>query len=374
MSISELRCFVVPLVTVALGALLSGCATPAPDSRAPDDSLATAVLKQTKHTAVVPAPAIDTTILGPVRLPPLADTIAQRLVFVPAMQEWFVAAARDKRIVVDVGRIDIDLKKDPVRLAAFAQAAESRSPLPKGSRLILRGPWGSEVASVTGFEASNGRILANVKVTPLLDSLAATLDPLVASAERVMAGRSDIGAGAGAGAGPAVIGGGGAGAAVVAGADGPAGAGLTTAPCDRTSDPAFRARLTSVAQTAELELRAGDQPNYPRLAAAVKARRSLAEGCFGVARGVVVVTLFAGDYEWVRERVLLVTDSSVKRVTVRDLRFRAHEVLLALDANGDGVDDIAARAWTPRGGGTTILTLTDGARFERLAAGFSYER
>ena len=88
----------------------------------------------------------------------------------------------------------------------------------------------------------------------------------------------------------------------------------------------------------------------------------------------MVVTLYAGDYEWVRERVLLVTDSTVKRMIVRDLRFRAHEVLQAFDANGDGVDDIAARAWTPRGGGTAILSLIDGARFERLAAGFAYER
>ena len=348
MSISELRRIVVSLVTVALGVPLSGCATPEPSSGAPADSAATAAATQPKDTAVAPAPAIDSMIPGAVQLPPLADTIAQRLVFVPAMEKWFVAAARDKRLVVDLGRIDIDLKEDPARLAAFARATESRSPVPKGSRFQLRGPWGSELISVTGFEARNGRILANVKVSPLVDSLAARLDPLVASAELVMEG------------GPTT------------GAEGAIGAAV--ARCDRTSDPAFRERLTNIAQTAETELRAGDKPNYPRLAAAVKARRSVAEGCFGAARGVVVVTLYAGDYEWVRERVLLVTDSTVKRMIVRDLRFRAHEVLQAFDANGDGVDDIAARAWTPRGGGTAILSLIDGARFERLAAGFAYER
>ena len=61
----------------------------------------------------------------------------------------------------------------------------------------------------------------------------------------------------------------------------------------------------------------------------------------------MIVTLYAGDYEWVRERVLLVGDGSLKKATVRDLRFRAHEALHALDADGDGVDDLAARAWTP---------------------------
>ncbi|HEX4932676.1 MAG TPA: hypothetical protein VFV33_05810, partial [Gemmatimonadaceae bacterium] len=97
-------------------------------------------------------------------------------------------------------------------------------------------------------------------------------------------------------------------------------------------------------------------------------------GCFGAARGVVIVTLYAGDYEWVRERVLLVGDARTVRASVRDLRFRAHEALHALDADGDGVDDLAARAWTPRGGGTVILRLAQESRFERLASGFAWER
>ncbi|MCC7322640.1 MAG: hypothetical protein IT358_02350 [Gemmatimonadaceae bacterium] len=274
-------------------------------------------------------------------LSPLADTVAQRLVFAPLVQDWFTAAARTKRLVVDLGRVDIDLKKDTARLVAFRAAAAARSPFAIGSRLRLRGPWGSDDATIAGFEAYNGRIVATLATSPLVDSLARDTDPLVASAQRV---RND---------------------------STPAGAA-----CDRAVDSAFVSRLTRLARATEDSLRASeDQPLYARLKASLKARRSVAAGCFGEARGVVIVTLYAGDYEWVRERVLLVGDGSVKKATVRDLRFRAHEALHALDADGDGVDDLATRAWTPRGGGTAILSFNPTtARFERLAQGFAWER
>lgn len=274
------------------------------------------------------------------KLAPLADTIAQRLVFVPLGQDWFTAAGRAKRLLVDLGRIDIDLKKDPARLAAFRAAAAARSPVPVGTRLRLRGAWGSEDATVSGYDAWNGRIAATLEVSPRVDSIARVTDPLVASAQRV---------------------------------DAPADSAPT--PCDRTPDPALKQRMAELARHTEDSLRASpDQPIYARLKASLKSRRSAAAGCFGDARGVVIVTLYAGDYEWVRERVMLVGDSTARPATVRDLRFRAHEALHALDADGDGVDDLAARAWTPRGGGTVILRLGEKARLERLASGFAWER
>lgn len=292
----------------------------------------------------VQLPAADTASHGPVAAPvalaPMADTIAQRLVFDPVMQKWFVAAARGKRLLIDLGRIDLELKKDSAHARAFRQAAESRSPIAIGTHFLVRGDWGSDDVTVKGFDVWNGRIVAHLAVPPRVDSLARRRDPLVASAERVTEGVS-----------------------------------ATDATCDRSSDSTLVPRLKALAQATLDTLMAGEQPIYVRLQRSVKSRTSFVAGCFGTARGIAIATLYAGDYEWVRERAYLVSDAGApKRLTIRDLRFRAHEVLQAVDADGDGVDDIAARAWTPRGGGTVVLTLRDGAKLERLAAGFSWER
>jgi hypothetical protein len=333
--LSSFRNILTVLAALALGG--TGCAPREGKPDAPDSTRIPTSGEPSDLPTVAPAETSATP--APVALPPLADTIAQRLVFPPVMQNWFTAAVRGKRLLVDLGRIDIDLKKDASRLAAFVHAAEARSPVPKGTRLRLRGPWGADDATLSGFDVHNGRIVGTLELDPRIDSLAASTDPLIASAERVATPAASV-----------------------------------TSTCDRTLGDTLRDRLTSLADSVERVMRAGDQPIYPRLQKALRARQSFVPGCFGEGRAIVIVTLWAGDYEWVRERVLLVGDAAVKPLTVRDLRFRGHEALQALDANDDGVDDLAARAWTPRGGGTVILTLVDGARLERLASGFAYER
>jgi len=64
----------------------------------------------------------------------------------------------------------------------------------------------------------------------------------------------------------------------------------------------------------------------------------------------------------------------VTALKVSDFRFRAHELLLAFDADGDGTDDLATRALTEHQGATTILLVDlKGKKAIRLSAGFAWE-
>ena len=100
-------------------------------------------------------------------------------------------------------------------------------------------------------------------------------------------------------------------------------------------------------------------------------------GCFGERQRVaLVVTVRTADNGWVQERVVLLDDAGrVTPVRANDLRFRAHELLYAFDADGDGVDDLAAKASTEAAGATVILRLDPKTkRLTRLAGGFAWGR
>jgi hypothetical protein len=135
-----------------------------------------------------------------------------------------------------------------------------------------------------------------------------------------------------------------------------------------------RARATAVRDSLERLLRAGDPPIYARLRNSLKTKRSMIAGCFPGGSAVIAVALYGGDFEWVREKVVLLTDvGAVKPLTVRDYRMRAHELLDAFDADDNGTDDVAARGFTNRAGAQVVLRFTEN-RLERIAAGFAWER
>ena len=59
---------------------------------------------------------------------------------------------------------------------------------------------------------------------------------------------------------------------------------------------------------------------------------------------------------------------------VFDLRLRAHDIVYAMDADGDGVDDVATRGVTERAGALSILRLARAQkRLQRLTSGFAWE-
>ena len=118
-------------------------------------------------------------------LTPLADTISQYLVFAPTVQTWFLAAKRGKRLLVDIGRVDTDVRHDHHRALAFAEAVDALTPVPKGSTLRLFGQWGQDTVAITGFGDWNGRIVATIAVSPHLDSLVRAAPAAFAAAERI---------------------------------------------------------------------------------------------------------------------------------------------------------------------------------------------
>ena len=71
----------------------------------------------------------------------------------------------------------------------------------------------------------------------------------------------------------------------------------------------------------------------------------------------------------------LVLLASLVPMRFTDLRFHAHDPLYVFDADGDGVDDLAARGLGDRSGGLTIMRLDLAARrFVRLVSGFAWEQ
>jgi hypothetical protein len=283
----------------------------------------------------------------PRAIPPLADTIAEKLVFPPVTQGWFLAAARGKRMLIDIGRVDTEVRRDPARLAAYKLAVEARTPFPTGTRFRLRGPWGADDATIAGFDTWNGRIVATVETSPRVDSLAAAVEPLPATAQLVDS----------------------------------ASEAMTDTACVRGPlSPVLEARVKSVRDSLELLLRTTERPPYERLMKSLKSRSTSAPGCFPRGRVVVVATLWAGEYEWVRELVALLDDAgAVTPLRLRDYRFRGHEAIYALDGDGDGVDDLATRGYGPYLGGMSVLRIVDGRtpkeprRLERMATGFAWE-
>jgi hypothetical protein len=274
-------------------------------------------------------------------LGPAADSVRRYLVFVPLLDRWFVGAAPNGRLGVDLGRVDLDLRRSAHLLAAFREAAAARSPVPLGSRLLVRTPERAFYATIASFEEWQGRIVGLLQPSFGFDRLPS--DSVVASVER--ARQED------------------------------------TSPRERDTSPTdscqrdvgdeMEERAGGVADSLLALLRSRRPAN--RSPSTLVARKSYVLGCFTGGRAIVAASLAARDYSWYREQVVLIgEDGRVRELLVHDFRFRVHELLIAFDADGDGSDDVAARAWTEREGGTVVLRLAAG-QLERLAAGFSWE-
>jgi hypothetical protein len=266
--------------------------------------------------------------------------MARTLVFFVTGRPWLTAAVREHRLLVDIGRVDARVRT-PAQRRTFQEAVEAESPVLVGDRLRLHGPWGSNVATVTGFGTVSGRIVATLELPSALDSLARTSDSLVA---------------------------------VAIPADSAAEPVVDSCPRDSVSDVLAR-RLVAVRDSLGARLSRDTVRLAEPLRRSVWMGASHAVGCFGPARALLIVTLTAGGYDYVREiAVLLDSAGRVTPLRMHPLRFKTHDVLLAFDADGDGVDDIAVRGRGTRVGGTAVLRLDPARRqLDFLTQGFAWE-
>jgi len=292
--------------------------------------------------------------------PVRADSVRPYLVFAPAGETWFVAVNRGKRMLLDIGRVDLEVRKDSAVAAAYREAVALASPWRVGDSFTLRAPWGAEEVRARAYDSWNGRIVLVLEGSTLMDSVAQGRSSVAASGYRPVA-KSGPDAPPSPSAPPPPL---------AATANG-------RAPCARLPIEGSSAeRVNFVRDSLEQSLRALGPPIYERLVKRVTATSSRVSGCFG-ARGRVLlaVSLRANGAEWARERVVMLDLAGrATSVTVDDLRFRVHDLLHVVDVDGDGVDDVAAVGRAFRAGGTTLLRYDERRqRLVRLAAGFVWE-
>jgi hypothetical protein len=304
--------------------------------------------QQNGRTAPAPLPApspVQSAVKRDVKLSRLADSLSSYLVFPPIGDTAFVVASRNKRMLVDIGRVDAEVRKDSAKAEAYREAVEKRSPVTVGTKFMLRAPWGVEEVTATSVDTWNGRIVLRIGGSAAMDSLARGKNTVVATAVVAAAGTVNA---------------------------------VQTDSCDRAKplSPELSARVSFVRDSLLDELRKGPQPLYERLKKKMSLSTSQVTGCFGgTGRVALVASLKAANTEWVREKLVIIDEAGkLTSLRVNDLRFRAHELLQAFDANGDGVDDLGTRATTERAGATTVLLLDlKGKKLVRFAQGFSWE-
>ena len=307
------------------------------------------------------------------RLGEAEQRVADGVVFAPRNAERFVVASRARRLLLDVGRVDLEVKGKAGELALVRRVAAKIGPLAGVTHVTVHGSWGVETDSIVGYDVWNGRAVAVLRVEPRTDSLLRRGAALVGVATRapipspsLRASEASRGIGQTSARAPDS-------ATVTA-------AGHAVAPaapaCVRDSAPdTLRVRVTFVRDSLVRWMTDSLHSPFPRLAQATAVRGDAVIGCFGAWRAVVIATSRTPTLEWNEERALLVApDGKVSIARLRDLRLRAHELPVALDADGDGIDELAVRGLATRMGALSVLRLDPATRrFSRLASGFAWE-
>jgi len=307
----------------------------APDGGAPEgtqeavtaDSLPAVDTAAGEWPDTVPAPPVDSTTISLALLPaalltPLdgaSASLAERAVFVPRTQRWFMARLLDSAPAVDIGRIDDGVGQSPAAQAALVRMLAARSPIQAGMPFTLHGPAGAVNATVTELRVTGRRIVA--RLTTPADATFGTAMPVEWRGTPARPLRSTRAA-------------------------------TACAPGDTTAIAAAIARYTP-AKTESI---------------------SVLHGCFGTFRALIAIRPLEITPESSEKVVLIRANGKTRSGRLRDLSYPLHELIAVLDVDGDGTHEIIAHSFRPAMDTWAALRMTDSVSFARFASGFTVEK
>lgn len=247
-----------------------------------------------------------------------AASVAERAVFVPRTQRWFMSRMQDSTLVMDIGRIDGGVGTTDGARAAFDAVTASRSPIQPGARFVLHPPGGTVTARVSGFRMSGRRILAT------LDGASAD------TAQRAIPTEWR---------------------------------GASAAPVARRTVTACAAGDTALISAA-----------IARFAPQPKEAMSVARGCFGTFRALITIRPLEITPESVERVILVRANGTTRSGRLRDLSYPLHQLLGVTDVEADGTDEILVHSFRPAMETWSALRMTDSVTFTRFASGFTIEK
>ncbi len=289
---------------------LSAAADSIPEER-PDPVVSSPPDSMTMVLSLLPAPPSST-------LDADAAALAERAVFVPRTQRWFMAKQIDSVAGMDVGRIDGGVGTSESARAALQRMLDARSPVRPGMVFSMHTRTGTIATQVTRFQMSGRRILA------LLD--ARMLD----SGER-------------------------------------------TLPIEWRGTPAVPVHAASAATCAPGDT-AAIAAAVARFVPGPKEAISLLRGCFADFRVLLSIRPLEITPESIERVVLVRANGKTRGGRLRDLSYPLHELLGVTDVNGDGTNEIIVRSLRPAMETWAALRMTDSISFTRFASGFTLEK
>lgn len=264
-----------------------------------------------------------------------AQALADRAVFVPRTTRWFVARRSDTgTIAADIGRMD-DAVAPGDSLAVAAMLAAT-SPVQPGLRVLVHGGGDARATTVTRLAVQGRRLVALID-GDASDATWRLVDVVTDSTRATAASSSRCDAGD---------------------------AAAITATVDRL-----------LAGTQRADRRGPSDAVAPRdTADAAPARGSALVGCFGTYRAIAVRRPAVATPDAVEKAWLVAPDGRARSVRLRDLSYPLHDLLAAVDTDGDGTDELLVRSHRPAMETIAALRMSDSVTFTRFVNGFTVER